>query len=107
MILDIRNANRNFEAERSERPDFDQESAAPKHAGFAGPRQDRSRVLLPGDEPHYIGFMHWAASATHLTVVEAQIEFGIGGRAIMFLSGRIAFGGPPFSSEDDATVGGG
>lgn len=60
MILDIRNANGTSGTRRSERPDLDQESTAPKHAGFAEP-PPRLRVPMPGDEPHYIGFMQWAA----------------------------------------------
>lgn len=57
MILDIRNANRTSRTERSEHPDLDQESTAPKHAGFASRRQDRGWVPIPGDEPHSIGSM--------------------------------------------------
>ena len=57
MILDIRNANRTSRTERSEHPDLDQESTAPKHAGFASRRQDRGwttdarfAVALPQNE---------------------------------------------------------
>ena len=62
MILDIRNANSNFESEQSERPDLDQKSA-PKHAGFASPPQDRGWVRVPGDEPQL--YRVHAMSRTH------------------------------------------